>query len=223
MAQPWNEITSCYRHAAVRAAHVCWGTIFISSLCGLPGCAQQDHPSAHASGPLNTPLSAIHLINLEGKPVDLWNQQQRAATVGVFIRPDCPISNRFAPEIRRLHETYSPAGVAFYLIYVDPDEESASIRRHMSEYGYTCQALRDPKHTLAAYCKVNRTPEAVVFDKNHNIAYVGRVNDQYVELGKARAEPTKHDLRDAIEATVHGRPVAIARTKAVGCPILGLE
>src|SRR5689334_201117 len=37
--------------------------------------------------------------------------------VCLFTRTDCPISNSYAPEVRRMYEKFSPRGVAFYLVY----------------------------------------------------------------------------------------------------------
>ena len=33
-----------------------------------------------------------------------------AMTVLIFISTDCPISNRYAPEIKRLHDEFAPKG-----------------------------------------------------------------------------------------------------------------
>src|SRR5262249_52982333 len=144
-------------------------------------------------------------------------------TVVVFTRTDCPISNRAAPEVRRLCEKYGPSGVSFYLIYVDPREQSDAIREHLRQYEYPCPGLRDPKHALVAHCKATVTPEAVVFGKDGDIKYQGRINNQYVELGSARAEATSNDLADAIESTILGQPVATPRTRAIGCSIADLK
>jgi hypothetical protein len=38
----------------------------------------------------------------------------------VFVRTDCPISNRYAPELRRLQDRFAPRGMAFWLVYPDP-------------------------------------------------------------------------------------------------------
>ena len=163
------------------------------------------------------------LLDLEGKPFDLWATTAPKATVVVFTRSDCPISNRLAPEVHRLHDQFTSQGVRFYLIYVDPDESPESVRRHLEEYGYRCAALRDPEHWLVKETSATVTPEAVVFDTDENITYRGRINDQYVDFGKARAAATTHDLADAIAATLAGEPVATPVTKAVGCYISDLE
>ena len=182
-------------------------------LCGAFGCSRDE---AYRPSP-----PAIHLLDLDGRPVDLWRPDR--VTVVVFTRTDCPISNRAAPEIRRLYETYHPRGADFFLIYVDPREQPDAIRRHLQDYDYRCPGLRDPKHTLVARCGATVTPEAAVFGKDGAMTYLGRVDDQYADVGQPRAQATAHDLADAIESTLLGQPVARPRTKAVGCLIADLK
>ena len=38
----------------------------------------------------------------------------------LFIRTDCPISNRYAPDLERLYERFAPQGVEFRLVYPEP-------------------------------------------------------------------------------------------------------
>lgn len=198
--------------------------IAVVTLMGAYGCANEDVQlsSTDQTSAAVTPGS-IRLLDLDGKRFDLWNAGQSRVRVVLFTRSDCPISNRYAPEVRRIYDTFHPRGVDFYLIYVDPSEQPAEIRNHLREYEYPCPGLRDPEHTLVALTGATVTPEAVVFDGNRNIIYRGRINDLYVDLGKSRAEPTKNDLQDAIEATLAGQPVAEPVTTAVGCYIGDLD
>ncbi|MGH7132331.1 MAG: redoxin domain-containing protein [Phycisphaerales bacterium] len=201
--------------------------LLVSALLGAGGCANDNSGQSTAPAVVETagPLTAYSsgLVDLDGKRVDLRAKQPSPITVVVFTRTDCPISNRFAPDIRRLYETYHSQGVEFFLVYVDPHEQPEAIHRHLQEYRYPCQGLRDPKHTLVAQCGATITPEAVVFDRNSEMVYLGRINDLYVRLGQARNSPTTRDLDDAIEATVQGKRVATPRTAAVGCVIADLD
>ena len=106
---------------------------------------------------------------------------------------------------------------------MDPHEQPDAIREHLRQYEYPCSGLRDPKHALVAYCKATVTPEAVVFGKDGDIKYQGRINNQYVDLGNSRTEVTSNDLADAIEATLLGQPVKTPRTRAIGCSIADLK
>ena len=60
------------------------------------------------------------------------------------------------------------------------------------------------------------TPEVAVYTSTGRV-YRGRIDDLYVNIGEARREPTRRDLRDALDASIAGRAVAQAETIAVGC------
>lgn len=166
---------------------------------------------------------SVELVDLAGKPRGLWQAGQDGPVIVIFTRSDCPISNRYGPEVRRLYEKFHPLGVEIYLIYVDPRETADAIRSHLKEYEYPCPALRDPEHQLAITTGATVTPEAVVFDTTRRVVYRGRIDDQIVDFGKSRSAATTHDLEEAIAAALEGRPVTEPVTKAVGCYIADLK
>src|SRR4051812_23808441 len=53
----------------------------------------------------------------------------------IFILPDCPIANSYAPEIQRLEKEFGTQGVRFFLVQVDPELTPAETRRHARQYG----------------------------------------------------------------------------------------
>ena len=67
------------------------------------------------------------------------------------------------------------------------------------------------------------TPEAAVFGAAPEPLYLGRIDDRYVDFGKARPEATRHDLEQALDAVLDGRPVPEPRTEAIGCFIADLS
>jgi hypothetical protein len=73
------------------------------------------------------------VLDLEGHPVSLFGEGSKQATVVVFTRSDCPISNRYAPVVRELYEQFHPRGVEIHLVYVDPRETPDAIRTHLAE------------------------------------------------------------------------------------------
>ena len=148
------------------------------------------------------------------------------AVVLLFTRTDCPISNRYAPEIKKVYEQYAPKGVKFYLVYPDHDETPAAIEKHRTDFGYPMPALPDPKHLWVDRVGAKVTPEAAVFvpsKSGFQLIYHGRIDDRYIDFGKSRRQPSVHDLQNAIEAGLAGRPVTPAETKAIGCYIADLR
>jgi AhpC/TSA family protein len=171
-------------------------------------------------------LSQLSLLDLEGKSVTPLADQEARAVVFIFTRPDCPISNRYAPEVRRLSASFAPEKVKFWLVYPDADAPPDSIRRHVKEYEYNCGALRDPRHELVKATGVSVTPEAAVFVFNRSGArmiYRGRIDDRHAALGKYRPAPAARDLEDVLTAVVKGAAVEFRTTPAVGCYISDLK
>jgi hypothetical protein len=140
------------------------------------------------------------------------------AIVFLFTSTDCPISNRYAPEVRRIAEAFVPQGVVFQLVYPNPAETAPAIREHVAAFAYAgaIQAFRDPRHALVKFVGVTVTPEAAVVASGH-VIYRGRVDDRIVDLGLERPAPTRHDLAEALTAVLAGKPVTPSTTQAVGC------
>jgi hypothetical protein len=193
-----------------------------AAIVNVAGCAGQNAKVVPMVGAV-LDTTRLRLLDLDGKPINLRAASAGPIRVAVFTRSDCPVSNQAAPEIRSLYNDFHPQGVDFYLVYVDPRQKSEEIREHLRQYEYPCGAARDPEHSLVAQTGATVTPEAVVFDKDWRIAYRGRINDKYEEVGKPRSSTNRHDLRDAIESTLAGKPVAEPVVTAVGCYIRDLK
>ena len=164
--------------------------------------------------------AAVALRDPDGRLVDPFLAAENSrAIVFLFASVDCPVSNRYAPAVQRLHATFSSKNVAFWLVYPNPTDTPEAVRAHLKDYSYPVHALLDPRHELVKLTKVSVTPEAAVFDGGGVLAYRGRIDNRYVSLGVERPAATRHDLLDALTAVLAGKPVAAASTQAVGCYI----
>ena len=161
-------------------------------------------------------------LDLHGKAVDPLKASSGKLAVLVFVRTDCPISNRYAPVIQKMSADYA-ARSSFWLIYPDKSESPENISRHLKQYGYQLPALRDAKHALVQLSQVEITPEAAVFDSAGRLVYHGRIDNWYEDFGRSRTAPTTHELRDAIQAALNGKAPAVAATQGVGCYISDLK
>ena len=161
---------------------------------------------------------SVRLLDVDGRVVDPFRAAEDSrAIVFLFASVDCPISNRYAPVVQRLHNTFASQGVSFWLVYPNPAETPDAIREHVKAFSYPVHALRDPRHELVKVAKVTVTPEAAVYDKRRALVYRGRIDNRYVSLGVERPAATQHDLLDALTATLAGTAVRDATTPAVGC------
>jgi len=178
-------------------------------------CSAEEHSS-----------SQLHVFDLAGRQVDPLQATGAKAIVFLFIRTDCPISNRYAPEVRRLHDRFAPSGVTFWLVYPDASESVKFITKHIREFRYSLDALRDTQHALVTLTGVNVTPEAAVFIpeiSGPRMVYRGRIDDSYVTLGKTRPAPSTHDLEQVLDSILKGEPITAKTTPAIGCFISDLR
>ena len=140
------------------------------------------------------------------------------ANVLLFVQTDCPISNSYAPEIQRICKAYESRGVSCSLAYEDVRVDAASVRKHMKDFAYTgVPATIDDSRALADRARATITPAAVVVDARGAIRYRGRIDNFYASLGKPRQNVTEHDLTDALDAILAGKPVPKPETEALGC------
>jgi hypothetical protein len=171
-------------------------------------------PARKATAPPVSP-SVRDIDGANVRPLDLG---QAKAAVLLFLSTDCPISNALSPEINRVVADYNHRGVHFWIVHPDPRLSAQTAKAHAREFGYTCPVLLDDQKQLVARLGPKVTPEAIVLTPGA-VAYRGRIDDTYIDLGQRRAAPTSHDLRDALDAILAGKPVPVPQTRAIGCPI----
>ena len=163
-----------------------------------------------------------HSLDLDGHALDPFRVDHAKVIVLVFLRRDCPISNRYAPTIQQISKRYAHSA-GFWLVFPDKTESAGSIHKYLQDYGYQLPVLRDPEHDLVKLSHVQVTPEAAVFDRNHRLVYDGRIDDWYRYPGGSRPAPTTHDLDDAIQAAIARKTVEKNEVRGVGCFISDLD
>ncbi len=154
--------------------------------------------------------------DLDGRYVDPTTDTTARATVTLFVDSDCPVSNRYAPEVQRLHRHYAPRGVNFWLVYPDPNISVQTIREHMGEYAYSMPALRDPEHTLVRRANALVTPEVGIFLADGTLVYHGRIDNRYADLTRRRPRATQRDVAAVLDAVLAGESPDTAWNPAPG-------
>lgn len=142
----------------------------------------------------------------------------------LFVSSDCPVAAHYAPEIARIASTYGPRGVHTWLIYADLTATIPSVRANLKAFypGAKIPTVIDVGFEITAAVNATVTPEAAVYSPA-GLMYRGRIDDLYVSFGKSRPAAQHHDLRDALDAILAGRPVPVKETSPVGCYIEKLK
>ncbi len=168
---------------------------------------------------LGTKIADVTFKDAAGKPSALYDRAGKKAVVVIVLSFDCPNSTDYSPTLADLARSYADKGVAFLGVCVGDDEDAASVARKAGEYKLGFPVYRDDKGAAVEALKAGHTPEAFVLDHNFVLRYRGRIDDAYsARLKKSRAV-TRHDLKDALDEVLAGKPVSRPLTQAVGCPV----
>lgn len=155
-------------------------------------------------------------------PVPEWELPEACRndrpSVLVFLSPGCPVAELYAGRIAALERRFEPRGVSFLGLAPNARDSAEALSAFSHQHGLRFPFVRDLSARLAARLDVRKTPTVVVLDEGRVVRYRGRVDDQYA-VGSRRIEPTRHDLAIAIEEVLAGKPVSVAETDAVGCPV----
>lgn len=164
-------------------------------------------------------------VDLDGRPVTLVSPGSRAVVL-FFAASDCPISNRYVPEMQRLAGQFEPLGVRFWFVYPNPGDTAKVVRAHNLEFSITPHTALDTGQSLTRRSHATTTPEVAVFvpqSEELREVYRGRIDDRYLSLGTERPQATRHDLEDAIRAVLANKPVPQPGGPPVGCSIVTLQ
>lgn len=157
------------------------------------------------------------LTDPAGRTVRLcdWGEDRLLAVV--FLGVDCPLARLYAPELNRLHEEFTGRGVGFVGVFSNAHETREQVAEFARELRFP--AVCDPNQQLADELGAARTPEVVLLDARRDVIYRGRIDDRYAVGVHLREQPTRRDLRIAIDEAFHGVPVSVSRTDLAGCVI----
>ncbi len=137
--------------------------------------------------------------------------------VEVFLATECPISNRYVPELNRIAGLYQPKGVEMIGYFPERGLAQARLDRWQQDFAPAFPVRRDELAKQARKAGATLTPEVAIFGEK--LIYRGRIDDRYVSWGKSRREPSRRDLIETLELLIGGKPVSPRFTKTWGCYI----
>ncbi len=164
-----------------------------------------------AAGPLDFELpddrQAIHRLS------DLAENE---LVVVAFIGTECPLAKLYAARLNEIAERFHPTGLSVIGINPNAHDSAADIAQFVSDHGCQFPILIDADQRVADLFGASRQLEVFLLDRHRQVHYRGRIDDQY-NAGQRRPEPLRHDLIEAIEEVLAGKPVTVSETEITGC------
>jgi peroxiredoxin len=169
---------------------------------------------------LGDPAPGFSLKGIDGKTHSLESFADKKILVVIFTCNHCPYVQGWESRLIAIQKDFVPKGVQLIGINANdetkyPEDSFDGMVKRAREQGFNFVYLRDADQSVARAYDAACTPEIFVFDATRKLRYHGRVDDNY----KDPKAVTSHDLRNALEDLVAGRPVGVPKTHAMGCSI----
>ena len=183
---------------------------------------QQAHPTLA----IGSQAPAFDLLGIDGRRHTLDEYRSPILAV-VFISNHCPASQLYEGRIKAIARDYQDQGVQVVAIapngpdvigpaalnYTDVDDsfESMKVRAEFREFNFPY--LYDGETQAVAHQYGPKvTPHIFIFDAERKLRYEGRIDDRMQEV-KSKVS----DARNALDAMLAQKPVAVAHTAVFGC------
>jgi peroxiredoxin len=163
---------------------------------------------------IGQPVANFKLPDADGREQTLESVKGKNGTALIFISTQCPMVRAYNERIEKLAEDYRARGVNVVGINANAGESTEDIKRQINDHHFSFVVLKDKNSKIANMLGAERTPEVFFLDGANKLVYHGRI-DNHRDVSLVQA----NDLRDAIEATLAGKPVVKTQAAAFGCSI----
>jgi peroxiredoxin len=163
---------------------------------------------------IGSTIEEFSLPDINGTERSLKTLAGKNGTVLLFIAVQCPVSNAYNERMEKLAQDYKAKGIAVVGINSNVAEDSAACKAHAAENKLTFPILKDAGNKIADKLGASVTPEAYFLDAGNKLVYHGRIDNS-----RNAAQVETSDLRNALDASLNGKPVEKTEAKAFGCSI----
>lgn len=170
--------------------------------------------------PVGTSAPAFSLPGIDGTTHTLATYKDANVLVVVFTCNHCPYAKACEGRLIEIQADYADRGVRLVAINPNnasayPDDSFENMKVRAKEKGFNFPYLHDESQTVARAYDAACTPDIFVFDADRKLTYNGRIDDNWQDESKV----TKRDLRTAIDAALHKKPLPFDAVASMGCSI----
>jgi thiol-disulfide isomerase/thioredoxin len=142
----------------------------------------------------------------------------------VFASNYCPYSKLYEDRIIALANQFEGQGIKFLLVNSNTsadniDDTIEEMAKHAKEKGLKIPYLADKEHVVSSRLGATKTPEAFVLQNTGNGAFIVKYKGAIDDNPQLPNAVTAFYLKDAINAVVNKRNLAVVDKRATGCMI----
>lgn len=175
--------------------------------------------AAQSGFPVGSKLESFSLPEMSGQTKSFNDLKGTNGAVFVFLSAQCPVVKGYNDRIVKLADDYKSKGVSVIGINSNSTESLDWIKSYADEHykasaGYKFPILIDKGNIWADKFAANVTPEVLFFNAKGELLYRGAIDDD-----RSGGNVKINYLRDALESSLAGKPIAKTSANAFGCTI----
>lgn len=155
---------------------------------------------------------------LDGKKTNLHSTLEHSkGAVLVYISPECPLCENYSVTLRNFKSELNDNDIELLGIVSGDYFSKSEIEGFLIKYDLDIPIVLDPDFVLSNHYGATITPEVNLIDTSGILLYSGAIDNWAISLGKKRLTITEHYLEEAVSSFLVNEPIAIKKTKAIGC------
>jgi len=173
--------------------------------------------------PLGTKMPDFELKDPEGtvyKGEGQYGDAKHRGLLVAFTCNHCPYAMAVWPRLIRL-ANYAK-GMRINAVAINPnihpdfpEDSPGEMKKKIKEWGIDFPYLIDETQQVAKAFKAQCTPDIYLFNKNHELIYHGRIDDNWQDESKI----TKEELKEALNNHAAGLSLSKDQKPSMGCSI----
>ncbi len=169
---------------------------------------------------IGSKLPDFNLKCVDGKFYSPNSFADKKALVIIFSCNHCPYVQAYEDRIILIQKDYAEKGVAVAAINSNDDsqyEEDSfeEMVKRSEERNFNFPYLRDDDQSAAKAFDASHTPEIFLFNRERELAYHGKIDDNWREPEKVKSMY----LRSALDELLAGEKISVPETFSIGCTI----
>ena len=190
---------------------------FASAVCALAVAVEVTNSQAYAAKIGNT-ADKLEFKDIRCLTRNLNDLGEAKGYALVFLNTTCPVAQRYLPRLEELHKKYAAQGIQLVGVYNAQEDEPREVAAHGLSAGLSFPIVWDEEQKCTKALGIERVPQAVLLDGAKKVVYSGRIDDQY-RTGGVQPNVGRHDLAEAIDELLAGKPISVAETPVDGCKV----
>lgn len=160
------------------------------------------------------------LPGVDGKTYSLKNFPTGKPLVVMFICNHCPYVQAIEDRLIQLGSDLKALDIPVVAICSNdalshPEDSFENLQKRAKDKNYSFIYLHDESQQVAKTFGAVCTPDYFVYDRNHKLAYRGRLDDSWKDASKV----TKRELYEAVLELNENKAITNPQTPSMGCSI----